>query len=81
MSSGALPDGQDASADDSRPVVAEVRRGDPTPEELAAVVAVVREAYRREAEEALAEPPRRASAWQVSARGLRAPLDRDLGWR
>ena len=48
---------------------------------VAAVVAVVSEAYRREAEGALAEPAPHASAWKVSARGLRTPLDRDLGWR
>lgn len=80
-SSRTLPDEQSAPADDPRPVVAEVLRGDPTPEELAAVVAVVSDAYRREAEGALAEPAPHASAWQVSARGLRTPLDRDLGWR
>lgn len=59
----------------------DVRCGEPTPEELAAVVSVVREAYLREAAEALAEPEPRPSAWQISARGLREPLRRDLGWR
>jgi len=58
----------------------DIRRGNPTPEELAAVVAVVTEAYEREAADAIAEenPPR--SAWQLSTRTLRAPLRRDLGW-
>ena len=46
----------------------------------AAVVAVVTEAYQREADEALAEPEPRPSAWQVSARALRQPLRREIGW-
>ena len=58
----------------------DVRRGEPTPDELAAVVAVVTEEYQREADEALAEPEPRPSAWQVSARALRPPLRRDIGW-
>lgn len=58
----------------------EVRRGDPTPEELAAVVAVVTETYQHEASAALAEPEPRPSAWRVSARLLRAPLRREIGW-
>lgn len=58
----------------------DVRRGEPTSDELAAVVAVVTEAYQREADEALAEPEPRPSAWQVSARALRPPLRRDIGW-
>jgi len=57
-----------------------VRRGEPTADELAAVVAVVTEAYQREADEALAEPEPRPSAWQVSARALRQPLRREIGW-
>ncbi|PZU46437.1 MAG: hypothetical protein DI566_07665 [Microbacterium sp.] len=58
----------------------DVRRGDPTAEELAAVVAVVTESYEREAAAALAEPDARPSAWQVSTRALRAPLRRDIRW-
>lgn len=58
----------------------DVRRGDPTPEELAAVIAVVTEAYEREASAAVAEDEVRPSAWQVSARALRAPLRRDVAW-
>lgn len=69
----------DAEAAGPRPLV-EIRRGDPTPEELAAVVAVVSEAYEREAAHALAEPAPRPSAWRVSARSMRAPLRRDVGW-
>ncbi|MBF9335614.1 acyl-CoA carboxylase subunit epsilon [Microbacterium lacticum] len=58
----------------------DVRRGEPTADELAAVVAVVTEAYQREADEAIAEPEPRPSAWQVSARALRPLLRRDIGW-
>lgn len=58
----------------------DVRRGSPTPEELAAVIAVVSEAYTSEAAAAVAADQPRASAWQVSARALREPLRRDLGW-
>lgn len=58
----------------------EISRGTPTPEELAAVVAVVTEHYATEHDEALA-PESTRSAWELSQRGLRAPLDRDLGWR
>jgi len=58
-----------------------VRRGDPTPEELAAVIAVVTEAYETEAESAVVEEEPAMSAWQISARALREPLRRELGWR
>ena len=58
----------------------DVLRGDPTTEELAAVIAVVTEAYEREASAAVAEEEARPSAWQVSARALRAPLRRDIAW-
>ncbi|WP_282837156.1 acyl-CoA carboxylase subunit epsilon [Microbacterium flavum] len=58
----------------------DIRRGEPTPEELAAVVSVVSEAYTREAADAVAEPEPRPSAWQVSARALREPLRREIGW-
>jgi hypothetical protein len=61
-------------------VAIEVRRGDPTPEELAALIAVVTEAYARETSGAIADdaPPR--SAWSLSQRALREPLRRDVGW-
>jgi hypothetical protein len=61
-----------------RPIV-HVRRGDPTAEELAAVVAVVGTAYAQESEQARADDTRR-SAWELSQRGLRMPLRRDIGW-
>ncbi|WP_454149154.1 acyl-CoA carboxylase epsilon subunit [Microbacterium lacticum] len=78
--------GDAAEAQDATPPPApdalrvEVRRGDPTPDELTAVVAVVTEAYTREAEAALAENEPRPSAWLVSARSLRPPLRREIGW-
>jgi hypothetical protein len=56
-----------------------VRRGDPSAEELAAVVAVVGAAYAQESEQATADDTRR-SAWDLSQRGLRMPLRRDVGW-
>ncbi len=62
------------------PVRLDIVRGAPTPEELAAVIAVVGEAYESEASSAVAEEARRPSAWQLSARSLRPPLRRDLEW-
>ena len=47
----------------------EILRGSPTPEELAALIAVVSDAYTREAEDAVAEEPH-VSAWQRTQRGL-----------
>lgn len=70
----------DESAREKDAVHVDVLRGDPTPEELAAVVAVVTESYQREASDALAESAPRLSAWQVSARALREPLRRETGW-
>ena len=61
-------------------VAIDVRRGDPTPEELAALLAVVSEAYASEARGAVVEDVPRRSAWSVSQRALRQPLRRDLGW-
>jgi hypothetical protein len=58
----------------------EVRRGNPTDEELAALIAVVSQAYTGEASEAVAEEGSCRSGWELSARGMRQPLRRDLGW-
>jgi len=58
----------------------EVLRGNPDAEELAAAVAVVSESYRSEAAAAVADETRRRTAWQISARPMRQPLRRDLGW-
>ncbi|MFD4959984.1 acyl-CoA carboxylase subunit epsilon [Microbacterium sp. NPDC058389] len=61
-------------------VTIDVRRGDPTDEELAALIAVVSQAYSGEASEAVAEDRRVRSGWELSARAMRQPLRRDLGW-
>ncbi|MDQ1131396.1 acyl-CoA carboxylase epsilon subunit [Microbacterium sp. SORGH_AS_0888] len=58
----------------------DIRRGNPTDEEVAAVIAVVGAAYAQEADAATAAEARRPDAWQVSARGLRQPLRRDIPW-
>lgn len=58
----------------------EVRRGSPDEEELAALLAVVTEAYEREADAVVAEDDAGGSAWARSARGLRTPLERGLPW-
>ncbi|MCK6081534.1 acyl-CoA carboxylase subunit epsilon [Microbacterium sp. EYE_5] len=65
--------------DASGAVHLEVRRGDATPEELAAVIAVVSESYAREVTTAVAEDAP-VSAWARSARGVRGPLRRDVRW-
>ncbi len=57
----------------------EITRGTPTAEELAAVVAVVTEQYGAEYDTAVADEAHR-SAWALSQRSLRLPLDRDRGW-
>ena len=58
----------------------DVRRGTPTEEELAALIAVVSEAYVGEAAEAVAEDDTVRTAWSVTQRTVREPLRRDLGW-
>ena len=67
------------AADDATPPDIRVRRGNPTDEELAALIAVVGGAYLAESAETAVAPPAR-SRWELSARGLRRPLDRDRGW-
>ncbi len=61
-------------------VTIDVGRGAPTPEELAALIAVVSEAYTGEAATALADEPTARTGWALSQRALRRPIDRDLGW-
>ena len=58
----------------------EVLRGSADEEELAALLAVVTEAYVREADAVVAEDESGMSAWARSARGLRRPLERGLPW-
>lgn len=69
-----------SDAPSADPLRLRVLRGEPTPEELAAVVAVVSEAYEAEAAAAVSDDPPRMSAWQISARALRAPLRREISW-
>ena len=61
-------------------ITVEVLRGAPNEDELAALVAVVSEAYVEEAAGAVAEESPRRSAWALSQRALREPLRRDFGW-
>ncbi|GAA1945971.1 acyl-CoA carboxylase subunit epsilon [Microbacterium deminutum] len=58
----------------------DVRRGLPTDEELAALIAVVSESYARESAAALAEEKPERNAWMLSQRSLRDPVRRELGW-
>ncbi|WP_274543198.1 acyl-CoA carboxylase subunit epsilon [Microbacterium sp. CPCC 204701] len=71
-----------SSAEDAsrEAVTIDVLRGMPTEEELAALIAVVSEAYATEAAEAVVEDAPRRTAWALSQRALRQPLRRDLGW-
>lgn len=57
----------------------QVRRGPASPEEIAAVIAVVSESLAQEASTAVAEEPA-VSAWRVSARGVARDLRRDVPW-
>jgi ribulose 1,5-bisphosphate carboxylase large subunit-like protein len=70
---------QDAAAADELPVTLEITRGTATDEELAALIAVISDAYATEAAEAVAEEPR-VSAWTRTQRTLRTPLRRDIPW-
>ncbi|MGA7148386.1 MAG: acyl-CoA carboxylase subunit epsilon [Microbacterium sp.] len=59
----------------------DVRRGAPTEDELAALLAVVSEAYTVEAAHAtVSDADAGRTAWSVTQRGLRTPLRRELGW-
>ena len=58
----------------------DVRRGAPTADELAAMIAVVTEAYAEETAAATADDEAMRSGWSLSQRSLRAPVRRDLGW-
>lgn len=59
--------------------LAQVVRGDATEEELAAVIAVLSDAYTDETEQAVA-PVRKVSVWERTQRQLREPLRRDIPW-
>ena len=68
------------SEQDEAPVTLEIRRGNPTPEELAAVVAVDSDAYAAEVASLEAGEDPRPSAWMQTRRALRRPLNRAVGW-
>lgn len=61
-------------------ITIDVLRGAATEEELAALIAVVSEAYTGEASEAVADDRAGRTAWSLSQRALRQPLPRDVGW-
>jgi hypothetical protein len=58
----------------------DVLRGSPDGDELAALIAVVTEAYAEESAGATADDTAARTGWTLSQRSLRAPLRRDLGW-
>jgi hypothetical protein len=64
---------------DAQPPTIEITHGTASEEELAALIAVVSEAYAREEEAAVAAETH-VSAWMRTQRGLRAPLRRDIPW-
>ena len=69
---------QDATPDQEAPML-DITRGAATEEELAALIAVISEAYATEAAAAVADVPV-VSAWTRTQRPLRAPLRRDIPW-
>lgn len=69
----------DAGSSDRKPPTIEITRGSATDEELAALIAVVSDAYAQESAEAVADEPV-ASAWTRTQRSLRSPLRRDIPW-
>lgn len=68
-----------AAEDQHDGITVEVLRGAPSVEELAALIAVVSEAYVEEAAGAVADE-RSRSGWSLSQRAFREPLRRELGW-
>lgn len=63
--------------DDMPPI--SIVRGTPDEDELAALIAVVSDAYLRETEEAVAEVPH-VSVWERTQRGTRTSLSRNIPW-
>jgi hypothetical protein len=72
--------GADDPAESADSMRVDLLRGSPTGDELAGLIAVVTEAYREESAGATVDDTARRTAWSLSQRSLRAPLDRDLGW-
>ena len=64
---------------DEQPLTVDITRGTATEEELAALIAVVSDAYASESSEAVAPEPQ-ISAWMRTQRPLRTPLRRDIPW-
>ena len=58
----------------------DVLRGSASSDELAALIAVVTEAYADESAHATADDSVARNGWALSQRSVRAPLRRDLGW-
>lgn len=69
-----------APTDSEAPLRIDVQRGQPTAEELAAVIAVVSESYAAEASMQVVDERRTVTGWSLSTRQLRQPLRRELGW-
>ena len=69
-----------AAASDPGGLAVEVRRGDPTAEELAALIAVVSESYAGEVSTAVVDDAPASTPWSRSQRALRTPLRRDVAW-
>ncbi|SFR95591.1 Acyl-CoA carboxylase epsilon subunit [Microbacterium sp. cf046] len=68
------------SADAAGAMRVDVLGGSPTSDELAALIAVVTEAYAEESAGATADDASERTGWALSQRSLREPLRRDLGW-
>lgn len=64
---------------DELPLTLEITRGAATEEELAALIAVITDAYATESADAVADEPI-VSAWTRTQRPLRKPLRRDIPW-
>lgn len=69
-----------ADAPEPDGLAVEVRRGEPTAEELAALIAVVSESYAGEVSAAIVDDTPATTPWSRSQRALRAPLRRDVAW-
>ncbi|SEB57518.1 acyl-CoA carboxylase subunit epsilon [Microbacterium hydrocarbonoxydans] len=70
---------EEGSGEAQRPPTIEITRGSASEEELAALIAVVSDAYAQEAAEAVVEEPV-VSAWTRTQRPLRRSLRRDIPW-
>lgn len=57
-----------------------VTRGAPTPEELAAIIAVLSETYAAEVDDAKSDEKPQPSEWMRTRRQMRGSLRRDLGF-